>query len=162
MDEAYEDFVNSRAQALLRYGYVLSGNPHDAADLVQDALIKLRGAWPRVRNRANPESYVRTTMARQHVSVWRRRRRETLTDAVPEGSYDDPSPPDDVLWHALAALPRRQRAVIVLRYYESLSDEEIAAHLGISRVTVRSQASRALEKLRLAWSPTDVFEGSAQ
>jgi RNA polymerase sigma-70 factor (sigma-E family) len=160
VDEAYENFVAGRAQALLRYGYVLTGNPHDAADLVQDALIKLRGAWPRVKNQANPEGYVRTTMARLHISMWRRRRRETLTEAVPEGSYEDPVPLDDALWQALGTLPRRQRAVLVLRYYESLPDEEIASYLGISRVTVRSQASRGLEKLRAAWDPADVLERS--
>ncbi|WP_198653819.1 SigE family RNA polymerase sigma factor [Actinocorallia populi] len=160
-DTTYEEFVASRAQALLRYGYVLSGNPHDAADLVQDALIKLRGAWPRVINKRDPEGYVRTTMARQHISLWRRTRRETLTDLVPEGSYTDPPPSDDLLWRALETLPRRQRAVLVLRYYEVLSDEEIAAQLGISRGTVRSQASRALEKLRRTWSPA-VVEGDAR
>ncbi|KAB2348410.1 SigE family RNA polymerase sigma factor [Actinomadura rudentiformis] len=160
MDEAYENFVAGRAQALLRYGYVLTGNPHDAADLVQDALIKLRGAWPRVKNQTNPEGYVRTTMARLHISMWRRRRRETLTEAVPERSYEDPAPLDDALWQALGTLPRRQRAVLVLRYYESLPDEEIASYLGISRVTVRSQASRGLEKLRAAWDPADVLERS--
>lgn len=156
---AYEEFVASRGQSLLRYGYVLSGNPHDAADLVQEALLKLRNAWPRVVNKNDPEGYVRTTMARLHISVWRRTRRETLTDDVPERSYDDPTPSDDVLWEALAELPKRQRTVLVLRYYESLTDEEIAVHLGISRGTVRSQASRALEKLRVSWSPA-ILEGS--
>ena len=112
-------------------------------------------------NKRDPEGYVRTTMARQHISLWRRTRRETLTDLVPEGSYTDPAPSDDVLWRALETLPRRQRAVLVLRYYEVLSDEEIAAQLGISRGTVRSQASRALEKLRRAWSPA-VMEGSTR
>jgi len=159
LSDTYEDFVASRAQALLRYGYVLSGNSHDAADLVQEALIRLRGAWPRVVNKGDPEGYVRTTMARQHISIWRRTRREDLTDLVPEGSYTDPEPPDDLLWRALGTLPRRQRAVLVLRYYEDLSDEEIAVHLGISRGTVRSQASRALEKLRRAWDPA-ALEGS--
>jgi RNA polymerase sigma-70 factor (sigma-E family) len=160
---AYEEFVTTRAQGLLRYGYVLTGNPHDAADLVQDALIKLRGAWPRVVNQRDPEGYARTTMARQHISVWRKHRREQLIGEVPEHGYQDESltraEGDAGLWKALASLPRRQRAVLVLRYYESLTDEEIAELLGISRGTVRSQASRALEKLRTGWKPA-ALEGS--
>ncbi|MDF2707871.1 MAG: polymerase subunit sigma-24 [Nonomuraea muscovyensis] len=144
----FEDFVRTRGRALLRYGYVLSGNPDDAADLVQEALLRLSDSWGRVRNKDSPEAYVRTTMARQHISWWRRRRREHLTDEVPEGSYLDGHSSGE-LWKALAALPRRQRAVLVLRYYEDLPDEEIAEILGISRGTVRSQAFRALATLRV-------------
>jgi RNA polymerase sigma-70 factor (sigma-E family) len=150
--ESFEEFVGARAQALLRYGYVLTGNPHDAADLVQEALIRLRAAWSRVTNKKDPERYVRTTMARLHISIWRGRRRERLVGAVPDTAYTDPGMSqvdgDAGLWDALRTLPRRQRAVLVLRYYESLSDPEIAQVLGISRGTVRSQTSRALDKLR--------------
>ncbi|GAA1826544.1 SigE family RNA polymerase sigma factor [Actinomadura chokoriensis] len=153
----YEEFVASRAQALLRYGFVLTGNADDAADLLQEGLIRLRGAWGRVVNKRDPEGYVRTIMARQHISMWRRRRREHLMSSVPERHYDDRglerAEHDPRLWEALAALPRRQRAVLVLRYYEDLSDEEIARTLGISRGTVRSQAARALDKLRAARRP---------
>lgn len=154
----FEDFVNARSQALLRYGYVLTGDPHAAGDLVQEALIRLRGAWSRVRDKNNLEGYVRTTMARLHVSIWRRRRRERLTGEVPEHGYTDPGferPQDSGLWQALANLPRRQRAVLALRYYEGLTDAEIAAALGISKGTVRSQASRALGKLRAGWQLSD-------
>ncbi|RSM93989.1 SigE family RNA polymerase sigma factor [Nonomuraea sp. WAC 01424] len=105
----FEEFVQARGAALLRYGYVLTGNPDDAADLVQEALLKLGDTWRKVRNKDNPESYVRTIMTRQHV----------------------------------------KRVVLVLRYYEDLSDQEIADILGISRGTVRSQASRALHTLRI-------------
>lgn len=144
----FEDFVRARGPALLRYGYVLSGNADDAADLVQEALLKLSGAWRRVHNKDNPEAYVRRTMARQHVSWWRRRRREQVTDDLPEGSYTDTHSTGE-LWRELATLPRRQRTVLVLRYYEDLSDQEIADLLGISRGTVRSQAFRALHTLRV-------------
>ncbi|WP_433468842.1 SigE family RNA polymerase sigma factor [Spirillospora sp. CA-128828] len=153
----YEEFVATRAQALLRYGFVLTGNAHDAADLLQEGLIRLRGAWGRVANKNDPEGYVRKIMARQHISAWRRRRREHLVGDVPERHYDDPglerAEHDPRLWAALAMFPRRQRAVLVLRYYEDLSDEEIARTLGISRGTVRSQAARALGKLRAEWRP---------
>jgi RNA polymerase sigma-70 factor (sigma-E family) len=144
----FEDFVRARGPALLRYGYVLSGNPDDAADLVQEALLKLSDTWRRVRNKDNPEAYVRTIMARQHVSWWRRRRREHLTDDVPEGSYTDRHATGE-LWRELATLPRKQRTVLVLRYFEDLPDQEIADILGISCGTVRSQAFRALQTLRV-------------
>lgn len=144
----FEDFVRARGSALLRYGYVLTGNADDAADLVQEALLKLGDSWQRVRNKDDPEGYVRTTMARQHISWWRRRRREHVTGEVPEGAYEDKHSFGD-LWKDLRTLPKKQRAVLVLRYYEDLSDQEIAEILGISRGTVRSQASRALSTLRV-------------
>ncbi|SEG47352.1 RNA polymerase sigma-70 factor, sigma-E family [Thermomonospora echinospora] len=153
----YEEFVTTRAQTLLRYGYVLTGNPHDAADLLQESLVRLRAAWPRVVNKRDPEGYTRTIMARQHISIWRRRRRESLVGEVPDGQYIEPgldrAEHDPRLWELLSALPRRQRAVLVLRYYEDMSDAEISATLGISRGTVRSQAARALDKLRTGWHP---------
>ncbi|MBA2891632.1 SigE family RNA polymerase sigma factor [Nonomuraea soli] len=141
----FEDFVHARGQALLRFGYVLTGNADDAADLVQEVLIKLGDRWSRIDS---PEAYVRTAMARQHISWWRKRRREQLTDLVPENSYTHDHEPDD-LWAEVRGLPPKQRAVLVLRYYEDLSDQEIADILGISRGTVRSQASRALATLRV-------------
>ncbi|MFF5246445.1 SigE family RNA polymerase sigma factor [Streptosporangium sp. NPDC000095] len=151
-DPRFAGFVAERGDALLRYGYVLAGNPHDAADLVQEALLRLRAAWPRLRAKDNPESYVRTTMARLHTATWRLRRRELLAWDPPEHGYHDTPPGEDerALEEALAGLPRKQRVVLVLRYYEGLTDEEIATALKISRGTVRSQASRALGKLRSA------------
>jgi RNA polymerase sigma factor (sigma-70 family) len=96
-------------------------------------------------------------MARLHVSWWRRRRRERLVGSVPERPYEDTAlvqaETRGGLLAALAKLPPRQRAVLVLRYYERYSDEEIAATLAISRGTVRSQAARALDKLRHIWLP---------
>jgi RNA polymerase sigma-70 factor (sigma-E family) len=153
----FEDFASERADALLRYAYVLTGNPHDAADLVQEGLVRLRGSWSRVRSKQDPESYVRTTMTRLHINIWRRRRREHLAWDLPERA--DPHDAfeqvdeDAELWERLADLPRRQRAVLVLRYYEQRTDSEIAQILDISRGTVRSQASRALEKLRSTVTP---------
>ncbi|MFC6087493.1 SigE family RNA polymerase sigma factor [Sphaerisporangium aureirubrum] len=151
----FVEFVRSRGSALYRYGFVLTGNAEDAGDLVQEALMRLGDAWPRVRNKENPEGYVRTAMARLHVSWWRRRRREQLMAVVPESGYADTDIErlggDTGVWTALGTLPRRQRAVLVLRYYEDLTDEEIAGVLGVSRGTVRSQASRALGKLRIGY-----------
>jgi RNA polymerase sigma-70 factor (sigma-E family) len=165
----FDEFVRERAAALMRYGYVLTGSPHDAADLVQEALVRLDSAWPRVRRRDDPEGYVRTTMARLHVSRWRRLRRERPLAEAPEPAYVEPgfvhAETRSELWQALTALPPRQRAVLVLRYYEHLADGEIAGLLGISRGTVRSQAMRALDKLRAGWAADDmrtVPEGRAR
>jgi len=144
----FEEFVRTRGDALLRYGYVLSGSAEDAADLVQEALARLGDAWPRVRKKDSPEGYVRTIMVRLHINAWRRRHREDLVAAVPEhGRFDHYGDAD--LWAELQELPRKMRAVLVLRYYEDLSDEKIAEILGVSRGTVRSQAARALSKLRI-------------
>jgi RNA polymerase sigma-70 factor (sigma-E family) len=151
-DEAFVDFVRSRSAALYRYAYLLAGNSHDADDLVQEALIRLRGAWPRVHRRDDPTGYARTTIARLHISAWRRRRRESVVAQMPDVASDDPGFAAAVrrsaLAQALTALPRRQRAVIVLRFYEERTEQEIAEILGISTSTVRSQAARAMAKLR--------------
>lgn len=161
-DSRFADFVAERADALLRYGYVLSGNPHDAADLTQEALIRLHRAWPRVRRKQDPESYIRVIMARLHVSTWRLRRRERLTWELPEESHLDvfPSEAEQGLWQALEGLPRKQRAVLVLRYYEQLTDEEIAGVLGVSRGTVRSHASLGLGRLRATVTRATSTKGS--
>ena len=166
-DDELERFVRGRAGALLRYGYVLTGNPHDAADLTQEALARLGLAWPRVRHRGDPEAYVRTTMARLHISRWRRLRREVLVGEPPERGQHDAGlaradEADSDMWRALATLPTKQRAVLVLRYYEQLTDDEIAAMLGITKVTVRTQAHRALAKLRDVVTTTlDLTPGGA-
>jgi RNA polymerase sigma-70 factor (sigma-E family) len=163
-DPRFAEFVAERGDALLRYGYVLAGNPHDAADLVQEALLKMRGAWSRLRLKENPESYARTTMARLHIATWRLRRRELLAWDLPEGEHHDllPSGDERRMWQALAGLPRKQRAVLVLRYYEQLDDAEIATVLGISRGTVRSQAARGLDKLRVALPSEPMTRGNVR
>jgi RNA polymerase sigma-70 factor (sigma-E family) len=148
--DEFEDFVRARSAALMKYGHALTGNPHDGADLVQEALVRLGLRWSSVRSKGDVEPWVRTVMARLHISWWRRRRREHLFDKVPEQPYVDErfDRRDAGLWAAVIALPPRQRVVLVLRYYEQYTDEEIAQTLGISRGTVRSQAARALDKLR--------------
>ena len=144
--ERFDGFVRARHTALLRYGTVLAGDPHRAADLVQDALERVGMAWSKVDD---PEAYVRRTMANRNVSTWRRLRRERLTDAPPETAAPE-RPVDDVMWDVLARLPRRQRTVLVLRYYEDLSEAEIARVLGIAPGTVKSQASKGIAALRAA------------
>ncbi|MCU1599864.1 MAG: polymerase, sigma-24 subunit, subfamily [Frankiales bacterium] len=147
--EVFDAFVRARHAALLRYGTVLTGDPHSAADLVQDALERTGLAWSRVQQQGDPEGYVRRVMANRNISTWRKLRRERLVDAPPERSYVD-RPADDVMWGVLATLPRRQRTVLFLRYYEDLSEAEIARVLGIAPGTVKSQASKGIATLRAA------------
>ena len=154
MDEpaSFEDFVNARAEALLRYASVLTGSRDDAEDLLQTSLAKTLVAWRRVRQTDHPEAYVRRVMLNTRTSLWRRRSVDERPYAdVPDRPADDPFGHvdlHDALWRALGTLGRRQRAVLVLRYYEQLSEAEIADALGISVGTVKSQASRALAALR--------------
>lgn len=155
MDDAtratFDAFVRSRHAALLRYGHLLTGDPHSAADLVQDALERTGLAWSRVIRADDPEAYVRRVMVNRHISVWRRRRRERLVADAPESAYADRAAhAEDAMWDALATLARRQRAVLVLRYYEDLSEAEIARVLGCATGTVKSQAAKGLASLRVA------------
>ncbi len=159
-DEAtmeFEEFARASLPGLLRYGYALTGSPHDAADLVQTALEKAGARWSKIiRQDTDPLAYVRRSMANAHVSRWRRRRREVLVDELPDRGVSVPDRLDgEPLWQALADLPPRQRAVVVLRYYEDLSEAEIAAALGITAGTVKSQASKALTKLRTTMSSVE-------
>jgi len=144
----FEEFVVARRRALLRTAYLLTGNAEDAEDLVQVALAKTVPHWGRIHTSA--EAYVRQTLARESVTRWRRRRwREVPTDRPPETAATGPDQ-DDVLAlrAALASLPPRQRAVIVLRYFEDLTERQTAEALGISVGTVKSQNADALRRLR--------------
>lgn len=145
----FRDYVVAASPRLLRTAYLMTGNRTDAEDLLQTALAKLHLAWPRIRDREAVDAYVRRTMANTRTSWWRRSRREVVPDAAPHVA-DPLAGVDlhDALWTALGTLTRRQRAAVVLRYYEDLSEAETAALLGISVGTVKSTVSRALLKLR--------------
>jgi RNA polymerase sigma-70 factor (sigma-E family) len=150
-DEAdFEAYVAARRSALLRTAYLLTGDLHDAEDLVQVALAKTLPHWRRVADR--PEPYVRRVMSRESISRWRARRwREHTTSTVPDLALIESGPSTESrldLLRALAALPPRQRAVIVLRYYEDLTETETARLLGIAVGTVKSQTRDALVTLR--------------
>jgi RNA polymerase sigma-70 factor (sigma-E family) len=151
-EDALREFIAARSGALLRSAYLLVGDRAQAEDLLQTVLIKTYLAWPRLRDRGALEGYVRRALATTAISWWRGRRfRERSTDVLPERVGDDPFDPQverDAMWAHLQALPVRQRAVLVLRYYEGLSEAEIAETLGVSPGTVKSHASRALATLR--------------
>jgi RNA polymerase sigma-70 factor (sigma-E family) len=151
--EAFREYVAGRSPALLRTAYLLTGHRGDAEDLLQTALAKTYLAWDRIRDRESVDGYVRRVMVNTRTSWWRRRKLEEYpTDALPERRDDRDATDDlalhDALWSALAQLPKRQRAMVVLRYYEDLSEAETADVLGVSVGTVKSTTSRALVKLR--------------
>jgi RNA polymerase sigma-70 factor (sigma-E family) len=159
--DGFAEFVVARQAALLRTAYLLTGQAQDAEDLVQTTLVKVVPQWRRISG--NPEPYVRRVLVNAHISRGRRRRwREHATDVLPEVLSDDPDRAELLaVRDALRTLAPRQRAVLVLRYYEGLSEAEIAATLGIAPGTVKSQARDGLARLRRAL-PTDetVEEGA--
>jgi RNA polymerase sigma-70 factor (sigma-E family) len=149
----FNAFVRARTPALLRTGYLLTGDQHLAEDLVQTALAKTSLAWRRLQRNDNAEAYVRRVMYHQQVSWWRRRRiAEKLSDAVPE-TASEPDSEDRTATRlavhgALMRLTPSQRAVLVLRYFDDQPDSTVADLLGISIGTVKSQTHKALAKLR--------------
>jgi RNA polymerase sigma-70 factor (sigma-E family) len=152
---SFDAFVTARTRALLRSAYLLTGDQQLAEDLVQTALAKASLRWARLVSRGDPEPYVRTVLYREHVSWWRRRRlAEVLAPEPPEparttaGDFTDDVAQADALHRALLQLSPRQRAVVVLRYFEDRAEGEVAALLGCSVGTVRSQNARGLARLR--------------
>jgi RNA polymerase sigma-70 factor (sigma-E family) len=150
--EDFDEYVRARTPALLRSAYLLTGDQHRAEDLVQDALIKTYRAWSRLST-SNPDAYTRKVMYHLNISWWRRTRSAEISTEVPPdvaGGADEAGRSVNrmMLRDALSQLPPRQRAVIVLRYFEDATEAETAEILGITVGTVKSTASRALTKLR--------------
>jgi RNA polymerase sigma-70 factor (sigma-E family) len=148
----FRDYVASRSRALLRTAYLLTGNTADAEDLVQAALAKTYLAWDRIEDRSALDGYVRRAIVNTHISWWRRRRvQEYPTDDIPDQAVADHSIASDLqesLRRAIDRLPQRMRAALVLRYYEDMTEAEVAEVLGVSLGTVKSTVSRAVAKLR--------------
>lgn len=152
-DTEFSEYMAARQPSLLRTAYLLTGDLYAAEDLVQTALAKLYLAWDKVQRRELVDAYARKILINEHTSLWRRawRRRETSTDRLPETPVtfaDQVEGRNEALWRFVQSLPRKQRAVVVLRYYEELSEAETADVLGVSVGTVKSQASRALAAMR--------------
>ena len=149
--QGFEDFVSARGQALQRFAYLLTSDWALAEDLVQTAFSRTYPRWSRIES-DEPEAYVRKIMVNTWSSWWRRRwRGEVPAISPPEAAARDPYQDVDrrhAVTSALAGLPHRQRLVLVLRYHEDLSEQQVAELLGISVGTVKSQASKALAKLR--------------
>ncbi|MDH6519187.1 RNA polymerase sigma-70 factor (sigma-E family) [Streptomyces sp. SAI-208] len=152
-EDRFQEFVRARWSHLVRTAYLLTGDAHHAEDLTQTALAKAYRSWRRVSRSDNPEAYVRRMLVTCNSDRFRKRRvKESLTDAPPERAGRDEAvarvDERGVLMAALAQLPPRQRAVVVMRYWEDLSEAEAAEVLGCSQGTVKSQASKGLAKLR--------------
>ncbi|KRE96067.1 RNA polymerase subunit sigma-70 [Nocardioides sp. Soil774] len=149
---AFAEFVAARSAALHRTAYLMVGERGLAQDLLQEALTKTYVAWPRLRDPGKAEAYTRKAITTTAITWYRRRSwGERPTAAFPEREHADHV--DDltireVLWEALQALPPRQRAAIVLRFYEDLSEARTAEVLGCAPGTVKSQVSAGLRKLR--------------
>jgi RNA polymerase sigma-70 factor (sigma-E family) len=142
-----------RRGALFRTAMSLTGNNQaDAEDLVQATLVKTYLAWEKIADAGAQDTYVRRIMVNTHISGWRRRRvDEYPTDELPEEPTDGQVPDcelHEVVRRALDRLPRRMRAAVMLRYYDDMSEPEVAAALGISVGTVKSTVARAVAKLR--------------
>ncbi|MBM7516102.1 SigE family RNA polymerase sigma factor [Nocardioides nitrophenolicus] len=147
---AFEEYVAARGPALWRSAWLLTGDRHRAEDLVQTALLKCWRRWDRIADPQAVDAYVRRTMVTTYTDWWRRRwNGEVPTGELPEPAAGevDPGVRQDVV-AALARLPRGQRAVVVLRYFDDLTEAQTAAALGIGIGTVKSQTSRALRTLR--------------
>ncbi|MFD7643074.1 SigE family RNA polymerase sigma factor [Kitasatospora sp. NPDC059795] len=152
-DDAYTAFVAAAWPRHLRTATLIAGDRHRGEELLQDCLVKLYVRWRRVAT-DDPHAYLRRMLVNGHISWWRRRRRETLTADLPETAgavgveYDEM----DELRRALRSLAPRQRAVVVLRHLEDLSERDTATVLGCSVGTVKSQHSRAMARLRTTLS----------
>jgi len=150
--DTFADFVLGRSRRLLRTAYLLTRDWAYAEDLLQIALVRAWSVWGRVE--ADPEPFVRRVLINVYASWWRRKWRqvEQPTQQPPECSVADEASRVDAreeVWQAIGRLPRRQRTVLVLRYFEDMSEVQIADVMGISVGTVKSQAAKALAKLRL-------------
>jgi RNA polymerase sigma-70 factor (sigma-E family) len=150
VDPEFAGYVEARQYQLLRAAYLVCGDEHLAQDLLQQALTKLALRWDRLKDQ-NPDAYMQRILYRDAVSWWRRVRRERLGAEVPE-LPDEPADDETVeridLHRALRELTVKQRAVLVLRYFEDLTEVETADLLGVSVGTVKSQTHAALNRLR--------------
>lgn len=151
-DADFAAYVRARQRHFVRFAYLLTGDAHSAEDLVQSAFAKVYRRWSSITD--SPDAYVRTSIVNEHRSWWRRAWRHQEVTSSELVSHAEPAAPPDRpvdhdLWQQIEALPRQQRAVIVLRYYEDLTEAQTAQVLGCTVGTVKSHASRALTTLRV-------------
>jgi RNA polymerase sigma-70 factor (sigma-E family) len=149
---AFGDYVRSRGGALLKAALALTGNRPDAEDLVQATLVKTYLSWDKIADVTALDTYVRRVMVNTHISGWRRQRLDEYpTDDLPDSPAADETGNSDLhelVQRAIDRLPRRMRAAVMLRYYDDMSEPEVAAALGVSVGTVKSTVARAVAKLR--------------
>lgn len=150
---AFGEYVRSRGHALLRAAQGMTGNRADAEDLLQATLVKAYLSWDRIEDPAVLDAYVRRVMVNTHISGWRRRRLDEYpTDELPDApaalDASEDSDLHDVVRRAIDRLPRQMRAAVLLRFFDDLTEPEVAAALGVTVGTVKSTVSRAVAKLR--------------
>ncbi len=150
---AFGEYVRIRSHSLLRAAQAMTGNRADAEDLLQATLAKAYQSWDRIDDPAALDTYVRRVMVNTHISGWRRRRiDEYPTDEIPDAPAAEDATSDsdlhDVVQRAIDRLPRQMRAAVMLRYYDDMTEPEVAAALGVSVGTVKSTVARAVAKLR--------------
>lgn len=152
-EDSFHEYVRARMPALFRVAYLLCGDAHLADDLVQHALIRVASRWERVVSAGDPDAYVRKIIYHQHVSWWRRRRGEAVPVAAPPdrnvGDATAGVATSLALRRALARLTSKQRAVLVLRFFEDLTETQTAEAMGCSVNTVKSQTRAALARMRV-------------
>jgi len=156
---AFEQFVATSAQGLLRLATVLTAEPSAAQDVVQAVLERAFRDWMRISTLQYREAYVRRMITNEALTLRRRARRIVLTDAVPEGEALDRTSrigDEDELIQAVRRLPPKQRAAVVLRYFDDLPDADIAAALGCREATVRGYVLRGLRRLRIDLEPDEI------
>jgi RNA polymerase sigma-70 factor (sigma-E family) len=151
--EEFTEFVHGRSPALHRAAYLMVGEVSLAQDLVQEALVKTYAAWPRLRHKGNAEAYCRKAITTTAITWFRRKgwqneRPEGVLPERPTTGHEDGAVQSEWLWSCLQRLPVRQRAAIVLRYYEDLTEAQTAEAMGCAVGTVKSQVSAGLTKLR--------------
>ncbi|HET7357441.1 MAG TPA: SigE family RNA polymerase sigma factor [Nocardioidaceae bacterium] len=158
--ESFEEYVAARYAALSRTAYLLTGNHHDAEDLVQSVLMKAVPVWRRIR--ADPEPYVHRMLVNENISRWRKHRgREHAVASVPDEAATGSGIEDRLdLLDALRRLSPRQRTVLVLRYFEDLTEAQTAELMGTALGTVKSQARDALARLRTLAPGLDLRVGA--
>jgi RNA polymerase sigma-70 factor (sigma-E family) len=160
----FEEYVAIRGPALIRFASRLTGSQHRAEDLVQDALAKAYQRWDSIQRKDQPDVYLRRMLVNAAKSWWRPRRNQEVPVDEPVGPMATDNrdvgrdlvaeaAERDEMWRLIGTLPARQRAVLVLRYYEDLDDATIAAILDCSPATVRTHAMRALNLLRSRFEP---------
>jgi len=157
-DLSFDAWASARVPGLLRFAYLVTGSQHAAEDAVQEALTSACAKWARVSRTRDPETYVRRMVVNAHISGWRRTRREAPVADVRDTASGDPAADlgtADAVWRVCEALPRQQRAAVVLRFYEDLDYPEIAEILGVAEPTVRSHVHRALAALRVQLTQPD-------
>lgn len=158
--EDFEAWVAVRGPALTRFAYLVCGDAHESQDLVQAALEKAWPRWDTIAAQGDPGAYLRRAVTNGAVSRWRKLRRlSVVPEPLPDDAHavpDENRAVNDAVWRLCAELPPRQRAAVVLRFYEDLSFAQIAAVLGCPEATARSHVHRALAALRGRLSPGDL------